>query len=356
MWSEGIRVAATALLLAACNFPSLPSFAGDGGRDSQHDQADARHDGQSVDAPAPLLSCVGLPMTCGAASNDSCCDSPEVPGGMYDRSYDVAADGMFSSTAFPATVSDFRLDKYEVTVGRFRAFVTAGMGTQVNPPPTGAGARTLNGSANQGGWDSSWNTSLATQTSTLMADLECAATYQTWTNTAGANEQLPINCVTWYEAMAFCIWDGGFLPTESEWNYAAAGGSDQRAYPWSNPPSSIAIDCTHANFGGSNWPPTACVAAGASNVGSTPSGDGKFGQSDLAGNVDELTLDWFASPYSIVPCAGCAQLVQGAATERIARGGDFGAGVANLRTAIRFPGNDPSGRADGIGVRCARAP
>src|SRR5580704_6839465 len=56
---------------------------------------------------------------------------------------------------------------------------------------------------------------------------------ETWTETAGSSENLPITEAHWYAAYAFCIWDGGFLPSEAEWNYAAAGGSDQRAYPWS---------------------------------------------------------------------------------------------------------------------------
>jgi formylglycine-generating enzyme required for sulfatase activity len=54
----------------------------------------------------------------------------------------------------------------------------------------------------------------------------------TWTKRAGQNENLPINCVTWHEAYAFCIWDGGFLPSGTEWEYAAVGGSQQRYYPW----------------------------------------------------------------------------------------------------------------------------
>jgi formylglycine-generating enzyme required for sulfatase activity len=82
---------------------------------------------------------------------------------------------------------------------------------------------------------------------TLIAAVKCSATYQTWTDSAGSNESRPMNCITWYEAFAFCIWDGGRLSTEAEWNYAAAGGSEQRQYPWSVPPGSTTIDCTYAS-------------------------------------------------------------------------------------------------------------
>src|SRR5439155_19241068 len=101
--------------------------------------------------------------------------SPLVPGGTFYRSYDIAPDGLFSNNAYPATISSFRLDTYEITVARFRQFVNAGEGTAADPPPRGAGARTLGGAANQGGWDSAWNNSLAPSTQVLEAGLSCGS-------------------------------------------------------------------------------------------------------------------------------------------------------------------------------------
>src|SRR5262249_61934045 len=88
-------------------------------------------------------------MTCGEDANANCCASSLVPGNAanammagasFFRSHDVAADGSYADQSFPATLSDFCLDTYEVTVGRFRAFVAAGMGTQASPPAPGDGA------------------------------------------------------------------------------------------------------------------------------------------------------------------------------------------------------------------------
>jgi formylglycine-generating enzyme len=230
------------------------------------------------------------------------------------------------------------------------------MGTQASPPPTGVGARTLNGMASQAGWDPTWNASLATDTTALVAAVKCITTYHTWTDATGTNEALPMNCITWYEAFAFCAWDGGYLPTEAEWNYAAAGGSEQRAYPWSNPASSVTIGCSYANYKINTPAGMYCVnltTGGTNRVGSeSPEGDGRWGHSDLAGNVGEWTLDWYASPYAS-ECNNCANLTD--ASSRVRRGGNFDFEASGLRGALRSSNYTPTTRRSIIGVRCARS-
>lgn len=315
--------------------------------------ADAGVDGMGA---APVISCVALPHTCGIMGNDDCCDSPMVTGGTYFRSFDRAGDSASGNMTAPATISNFRLDKYEVTVGRFRAFVAANQGTQLNPPATGAGA---NPYVPGSGWEASWNQFLPADKSALTTYLhQCGVIggidFLTWTDIPASNENLPLNCVGWYFAVAFCAWDGGFLPTEAEWNYAAAGGDEQRVYPWSNPPGSTTIDNTYASYN--------CMADGIPNcaftditpVGMRPKGDGRWRQSDLAGNVMEWVLDW-DEPYQS-PCIDCAYLGAHPDGERGIRGGQwYPYPIQYLRAGNRSSAPDLENAPD-RGFRCARAP
>ncbi|TMQ14929.1 MAG: formylglycine-generating enzyme family protein [Deltaproteobacteria bacterium] len=316
------------------------------------------------------MDAVALPSTCGPAGTDSCCNSPLIDGGMYFRSYDVANDhssgkliGEPVDMNSPATVTGFRLDKYEVTVGRFRAFVAAGQGTLMMHPAAGDGTHPrISGS----GWEAAWNASLTPGTTSLMAALKCTSTnpagFATWTDTPGSNENRPINCISWYEAMAFCAWDGGYLPTETEWNYAATGGSQQRAYPWSNPPSDLTVDALHASYadGTSDNPDChgdgmpGCALTDIVNVGTKSQGDGRWGQSDLAGNLDEWVLDYNnESTFYVNPCTDCAYLT--VSRYRVLRGGDYRNNAIFMRTAVRTS-NPPQNRAPSFGFRCARTP
>ena len=284
-------------------------------------------------------SCKGLAAICGPSGNDDCCKSLLVSGGTFYRSYDGID---YTDKSHPATVSDFYLDKYEVTVGRFRMFVNAGMGTQKSPPGDGAGAHPkIAGS----GWSSTWNTKLAGNPEALKTAQKCFAAYQTWTDTPGGNESKPQNCLDWYTAFAFCAWDGGRLATEAEWNYAASGGSEQRYYPWSSPPSSTTIDDSYAVYCGGT-----CTSL--QTVGSkSPKGDGRWGQSDLGGNAWEWTLDWNPSPFPM-PCHDCA--VMNVGSFRNFRSGAFDDIGATLRSSTRHV-YFPEYRGI-IGVRCARSP
>ena len=275
-------------------------------------------------------SCAGLAPTCGPAGNESCCASSVVVGGTYLRS---------DESASTATVSDFRLDRFEITVGRFRAFVAGYPG---NKPAAGAGAHPL---IKESGWQAAWTAALPADQTALKPALKCNAMYQTWTDAPGDDENLPIACINWYEAFAFCAWDGGRLATEAEWNYAAAGGNEQRTYPWSNPPSATTIDGTYAVYN------KASIAA----VGSrSKAGDGKWEQADMAGGVREWTLDWFVSSYP-TPCDDCAAVIQGAATSRVNRGGSFVTDGLPLLTRFRLS-DDPAGTSYDVGARCARKP
>jgi formylglycine-generating enzyme len=325
--------------------------------------------------PEPLSCAPGGPgMTnCGSSGKgtESCCTSLPVPSGTFFRSYDGVT---YTDKSHPATINDFRLDKYEITVGRFRQFVNAIIAGW--RPPVGSGKHThlnggkgLNATPNgyETGWDASWNSLFPTTLADWTSKTIVAA--GTWTSSAGANENKPISNQSWYDAYAFCIWDGGFLPSEAEWNYAAAGGggpAGQRVFPWSIPPTTVTVDCAHANYAhpqpGTGTPACTspsctggCPTTAPDNVGTeSPLGDSAYGQTDLAGNIQEWVLDGYA-PY-VNPCVDCVNLA--APSRRAFHGGGWSADSTrggNLRISYRG-GFAPTSRFNDMGSRCARAP
>jgi formylglycine-generating enzyme required for sulfatase activity len=259
-------------------------------------------------------------------------------------------------------VSGFRLDKYDVTVGRFRQFVGAWNQGAGFVPAAGSGKHThLNGgqgladSAGPGSHESGWVAADEANLAPSDANLACDPSFATWTSVAGGRETLPINCVTWWEAYAFCIWDGGFLPSEAEWEYAAAGGSQQRKYPWgaTEPGTSnrYAIhDCSYPT-GTVNCVDVSNIAP----VGTAAAGAGFSGQLDLAGNLWQWNLDWSAPYAPDSDCTDCACLTGDA--NRVLRGGNFSVygGISYLLPATRSE-DSPSDRSYDVGIRCARIP
>ncbi len=305
---------------------------------------------------------------CGASGSESCGASLLVTGGTFNRGRDPN---------LPATLSDFRLDKYEVTVGRFRKFVEAWVtGWR---PSAGAGKHVhLNGGSGlasvTGGYESGWNTAWNTYPGARSAagstpsgaspstvagwstSMQCDSGLGTFSASADLNERLPINCTTYYDVQAFCIWDGGFLPTETEWEYAATGGTDYRRFPWgsADPPANASLAIFGCYWNGSG----ACSGTSSiAPVGSSPAGAARFGQADLAGNTWEWTADW----YEGLPptCTDCVRASPGGFNGRTIRGGAFNTSATALASAFRYgmyhtladrTGSGP------IGFRCARTP
>lgn len=304
--------------------------------------------GGSAGMLAPSPSCEGGIRTCGEHGNLDCCAAPLLPAGEFDRGNDPR---------FPALLAEFRLDAYEVTVARFRRFVAA-FAAGYRPAP-GSGKNPNN--PNDQGWQQAWDARLPSNGAGLAGssgELRCNETYQTWTTSPGDNESRPINCVSWYVANAFCIWDGGRLPTEAEWNYAAAGGEHQRVYPWSSPPSSESISELNASYYVDSFLEcrgdyvNGCSLADLIPVGTRPNGNAEFGQADMSGNVYEWVQDGFSTLYEN-PCNNCANLADDG--DRVLRGGCFSNYYALMRTDFRinWAPDDPDG---GIGIRCARSP
>ena len=94
--------------------------------------------------------------------------------------------------------------------------------------------------------------------------------------------------VNWLEAEAYCRWAKRRLPSEAEWEFAAAtvpGAVDtKRSSPWGDTP----------------WAPRRANLLGAlgspADVAAFPDGDSAWGCRQLFGNVWEWTADWFG-PY-----------------------------------------------------------
>ena len=241
------------------------------------------------------------------------------------------------------TVSPYSLDRFEVTVDRFKNFVE---NWDYHSPPPGAGAHPRIANS---GWRSAWNEFLPVSPDDLRDRLTSCGPASTWSLDRG---DLPINCVAWFEAFAFCAWDGGRLPTEAEWEYAAAGGEENRKYPWgaASPNNDLAVfEC---GFGGS---PGDCTLADVDvPVGTAPSGAGRWGHQDLAGSMWEWVLD-VHKYYRDEPCDDCAACDDVAL--RVVRGGSWRSIGSSMRAALRSGATTYNSQSeDDLGFRCARTP
>jgi formylglycine-generating enzyme required for sulfatase activity len=164
---------------------------------------------------------------------------------------------------------------------------------------------------------------------------------------AGADGQLPVTGVSWFDARDYCRFAGGRLPTELEWEKAARG-PEGREYPWG---AEAACDRANwGNFGGEG--PCAGQSPGFPvAVGRYESGVSPYGALDMAGNVWE----WVADRYDDEAAFELDARAHPRANRRVVRGGSCCSYFVPPRAANRNAW-DASYRDQDLGFRCAANP
>lgn len=202
-------------------------------------------------------------------------------------------------------VSNFYIDKFELTNGRYLEFVKATRHRIPQNPKN--------------------------------------ATRNLWEGETIAESLIdrPVINVDWADAQAYCQWAGKRLPTEAEWEKAAKGTADRR-FPWGN----VEPTNKHLNFN-QQWIGEKTLMP----VGSYEAGKSPFGVYDMAGNVWEWVNDWYdARYYEKSPAKNPTGPETG--TKRVLRGSGWQNETPTVRIFTRVD-SDPTIRNESTGFRCA---
>lgn len=150
-------------------------------------------------------------------------------------------------------------------------------------------------------------------------------------------DNLPVIGVDWDDAASYCAWAGSRLPTEAEWEYAAAG-PEALPYPWGGELPT----CEEAQW--------ALCPGEVVPVDSLPAGASWVGALNLAGNVWEWVADYYAPSYPTEAQTNPTGPEEGGM--RVLRGGVWTGMEFLVKTTNRYYWW-PDARSIQIGFRCA---
>jgi ergothioneine biosynthesis protein EgtB len=245
-------------------------------------------------------------------------DMIKIPGGIFELGYDPNWQQPFyydiEAPLHRVYLNDFMIDRYPVTNGAYLEFIEAGGYNEFRYWLSD-------------GWDvirkNGWQAPLYWEQD---GSGEWGRTDFRGRKAIRDLRDEPVTHISYYEAWAYARWAGKRLPTEAEWEKAAAWDEDsgrKRIFPWGD----ALPEAVHANlFEGNRWAP--------SPIGAYPGGKSYYEVEQLVGDMWEWTTSEFM-PYPGFKSGFAEYNDKWFGNQKVLRGGSFATSRHQIRNTYR---------------------